>query len=185
MPCLVRGDWIHTTGPLSKVVLKFYSAPPRIGGYELDAPRVSPHPYIGPVHDVDHSGGFATVLVPHPTTGQLAWTNIWRVKADVDGIWEYDGAGCGTGFAQLVSNNVLASWFRHGFENPCQVWIERNGVAIWADMLSMGKRHQLNVRLETVRDEYSSCYADTRLPTSEHGGSSSASGDRFRERWRV
>ena len=131
MPCPVRGEWIQAKGPSSKVVLKFYSAPPRIGGYELDAPRVSPHQYIGPVHDVDNCGGFVTVLVPHPTTGQLAWTNIWRVKADVDGFREYDGAGCGSDVAHLVSNDALASWFRHGFENMFQKgWPERNGVSM-------------------------------------------------------
>ena len=126
-----------------------FGAPPHRG--PLDAPRAGPHQYIGAVHDVDHCGGIVTVLVPHPTTGQLGWTSIWCVKADVDGCGRI--CGTGTGFAPLVENNVLASWFRHGFENHFQVWLERNGVATLAQILNMGQRHQLNVRPEIVRGE--------------------------------
>ena len=170
MPCPVRGDWIQAKGEWSKVVLKFYSAPPRIGGCEIDVPRGNPHQYIGPVHDVDHCAGFVTVLVPHPTTGQLAWTNIWRAKADKDGYY----LGYGSDFAHLVSNNVLASWFRRGFENQFQVWPE-NGLALWVEMLNMDERYQV---FQIVRGKDSSFDDATRLPKVERGGASS-SGDRW------
>ena len=72
-----RGDWVQARGERSRIVLKFYSAPPDHGGYEIDARAdVRPHQYIGPVHDVADNGVFVSVCVPHPTTGWLAWMNI-------------------------------------------------------------------------------------------------------------
>ena len=106
-----RGDWIESRGANSSVVLKFYSAPPgHGGGDEIDVPRVGPHQYLGPVHDVDYSDGFVSVLLPHPTTGELAWTNIWS-----------NNKGRGVDYARLVPDEALARWLRHGFQNEYMV----------------------------------------------------------------
>ena len=43
--------------------------------------RVSPNAYVGPVHNVDHSELFTSVLVPHPEHKDLlVWMNIWTAR---------------------------------------------------------------------------------------------------------
>ena len=90
-----RGDWIEIMG---SIVLRFYSAPVGRGGGRKIVVLPDPHQYIGPVHDVDDSYLFVSVLVPHPTTGGLAWTNIWSCLR-----------GHGVDYALLVPDEVLSS----------------------------------------------------------------------------
>ena len=92
--------------------MKSYLAPPRIGGCEIDVPRVGPHQYIGPVHDVDDSKYFVSVRLPHPTTGELAWMNIWSTRRGPD-TW-------GVHYAFIVPDWRLAAWLREGFRNEYQ-----------------------------------------------------------------
>ena len=102
-----RGDWVQARGERSRIVLKFYSAPPNPGGHEIDAiADVRPHQYIGPVHEVVDNGVFVSVCVPHPVTGWLAWMNIWSCTR-----------GRGVHYARLVSDEKLASWRRQGWSN--------------------------------------------------------------------
>ena len=112
-----RGDWVQAMGERSTIVLKFYSAPPDHGGYEIDAcADVRPHQYVGPVHDVVDNGVFVTVCVPHPTTGWLAWMNIWSCTR-----------GRGVHYAYLVSEEKLEIWRRQGWSNEylddSMVWL--------------------------------------------------------------
>ena len=81
-----RGDWIESKGANTSIVLKFYSAPPgHGGGDDIDVPtHVGPHQYLGPVHDVDDSKHFVSASLPHPTTGELAWMNIWSTRRGPD-----------------------------------------------------------------------------------------------------
>ena len=82
---------------------------------------VRPHQYLGPVHDVVDNGVFVSVCVPHPTTGWLAWMNIWSCTR-----------GRGVHYACLVSDEELASWRRQGWSdeylNDSIVWL---GPADW------------------------------------------------------
>ena len=105
------GDWLQAKGPWSKIVLKFYSNPPlvllldavrRFESIEIDS-EVQPWQYIGPVHLVsqDHPN-FVSVLVPHPQIGLLTWLDIWGLNKPP---------------CHIVSDNVLAAWFRKGFHN--------------------------------------------------------------------
>ena len=103
-----RGDWIETKGAAPRIVLKFYSAPPgQGGGDELDAPRVGPNQYLGPVHDVDDSKYIVSVLLPHPTTGELAWLNIWSARRRAHDAF-------------IVPDWRLAAWLRQGYNNDYQ-----------------------------------------------------------------
>ena len=109
-----RGDWIESRGANSNIVLKFYSAPPgHGGGDEIDVPRVGPHQYLGPVHDVDDSKHFVSVRLPHPTTGELAWMNIWSTRRGPD-------TPGGVHYAFIVPDWRLAAWLREGFRNEYQ-----------------------------------------------------------------
>ena len=109
-----RGDWIESRGANSSIVLKFYSAPPgHGGGDEIDVPRVGPHQYLGPVHDVDDSKHFVSVRLPHPTTGELAWMNIWSTRRGPD-------TPGGVHYAFIVPDWRLAAWLRQGFRNEYQ-----------------------------------------------------------------
>ena len=103
-----RGDWIESRGANSSIVLKFYSAPPgQGGGDEIDVPRVGPYQYLGPVHDVDDSKDFVSVRLPHPTTGELAWLNIWLARRRAHDAF-------------IGPDWRLAAWLREGFRNEYQ-----------------------------------------------------------------
>ena len=110
-----RGDWIESKGANTNIVLKFYSAPPgHGGGDEIDVPtHVGPHQYLGPVHDVDDSKHFVSVRLPHPTTGELAWMNIWSTRRGPD-------TPGGVHYAFIVPDWRLAAWLRQGFRNEYQ-----------------------------------------------------------------
>ena len=110
-----RGDWIESRGANSSIVLKFYSAPPgHGGGDEIDVlTHVGPHQYLGPVHDVDVSKHFVSVRLPHPTTGELAWMNIWSTRRGPD-------TPGGVHYAHVVPDWRLAAWLRQGFRNEYQ-----------------------------------------------------------------
>ena len=108
-----RGDWIEAKGASSRIVLKFYSAPPK-RGIEIEAHTyVNPHQYIGPVHDVEDSVEFVSVRLPHPTTGELAWMNIWSTRRGPD-------TPGGVHYAYRVPDWRLAAWLRQGFRNEYQ-----------------------------------------------------------------
>ena len=103
-----RGDWIEAKGASSRIVLKFYSAPPK-RGIEIEAHTyVNPYQYLGPVHDVEDSAEFVSVRLPHPTTGKLVWTNICS--------WSCTKARGGD-YAFVVADERLAAWLREGFRN--------------------------------------------------------------------
>ena len=51
--------------------------------------------YIGPVHDIDHTGRFAAVLVPHPNEDHmLVWVNVWAAYTVFRGKLQDDVTFC-------------------------------------------------------------------------------------------
>ncbi len=71
--------------------------------------------YLGPVHAVEQSFKYCSVLVPYVETGVhvanfplLVWVNVWcSVNAR--------GQRVGTRFAEQVSANTLAQWRWRGW----------------------------------------------------------------------
>ena len=102
-----RGDWYYSRGPSSRVVLKFYGFPPSVGVESRVLPefRVAPGSYIGPVHEVEETPRFQSVLVPHPLVGELVWLNVWRNFDD----------GSGVEYALRVSDATLQEWAERGW----------------------------------------------------------------------
>ena len=64
-------------------------------------------------HDVDDSKHFVSVRLPHPTTGELAWMNIWSTRRGPD-------TPGGVHYAYRVPDWRLAAWLRQGFRNEYQ-----------------------------------------------------------------
>ena len=51
--------------------------------------------YIGPVHDIDNTGRFAAVLVPHPNEEHmLVWVNVWAAYTPFRGELHQDVTFC-------------------------------------------------------------------------------------------
>ena len=51
--------------------------------------------YIGPVHDIDDTGRFAAVLVPHPNEEHmLVWVNVWAAYTPFRGMLHRDVTFC-------------------------------------------------------------------------------------------
>ena len=51
--------------------------------------------YIGLVHDIDHTGRFAAVLVPHPNEDHmLVWVNVWAAYTVFRGKLQDDVTFC-------------------------------------------------------------------------------------------
>ena len=97
---------MQARGPRSAIVLKFYTVPPG-HGRSVEIPGVVfPSQFIGPVHAVEQSDLFCSVLVPHPFFAPLlAWMNIWSCCQ-----------GSGVELAHIVPDAVLATWLRDGFQ---------------------------------------------------------------------
>ena len=108
-----RGDWLQARAPrgAEQVRMPFWTLPPGDQGsgssVEILA-VVFPFQFIGPVHAVEQSDYFCSVLVPHPMTfwPMLAWMNIWSCCG-----------GSGVHYAHIVQDAVLATWFRDGWQN--------------------------------------------------------------------
>ena len=102
-PDVQRGDWVRQRSQRSRIRLRFY---------DLPFPAGNPIPcgdwsraggqFLGPVHAVDHGIEFLAVQVPHPTTGELAWVNIFNHQTPARYAW-------------VVPDEELAEWFRRGF----------------------------------------------------------------------
>ena len=108
----VVGDWFRST----TVPLRFYRSSPQqaVGhcwsGMSLCNQiilenRLSPGSYIGPVHAVERSEDFVSVLVPNPEDSSiLVWTNVWKRR------------GC-MQIALLVDHEILQLWRQRGWVN--------------------------------------------------------------------
>ena len=88
------------------------SGSPRVGG------GISPGVYLGPVHAVDQSSRYCSVLVPYVQTGiwvpnppVLTWVNVW---CSVNGRGEARGAR----FADEIPSETVDEWRREG-------WVDR------------------------------------------------------------
>ena len=107
----LRGDWYTTT----TVALRFYELPPSATlGHEWSGMsrcarqflerRLRPGFNLGPVHDVDVTLQFVSILIPHPEDcNRLVWTNIWKYPS--------------LQMARKVPSSVLASWVDNGWQN--------------------------------------------------------------------
>ena len=105
------------TIPCTRICLRCYALPPSAGveGRQNRVPcgRFPPGTYLGPVHDVNHTYGvyglcFVAVLVPHPETAELVWTNIWTM---------HKHSNYGVAFATLISPLEIEAWQRRGWVN--------------------------------------------------------------------
>ena len=112
-----RGDWILTRGPSSRIELKFYTAPWSAGGgIQVPGRPPAPYSYLGPVHRVDQSDAFTSVLVPHPEHQELlSWMNIWASRSsDREPPLVSPRA---VHFAWVVCDHELLRWFQLGWRN--------------------------------------------------------------------
>ena len=82
-PLVQRGDWFQGRGPMSRVVLRYYLLPPSQGLPAYTDTRIEPWQYLGPVHEVEETAVFTSILVPHFGEGpDLRWVNAWRSGVD-------------------------------------------------------------------------------------------------------
>ena len=79
-PNIQRGDWLQTYGTNTTARLKFYSDAPYTDRFEIPWDDYSANYYIGPVHSVNICGEYQTVLVPHPSRGDLVYCNTWTCR---------------------------------------------------------------------------------------------------------
>ena len=106
-PCVSRGDWYRARGPRSSIVLKFYTAPPNVGGDQICGGRVRPNSFLGPVHQICNADPeLVAVLVPVPWEPTLlGWLNVWGNR---------DG---GADYALRLCDEELDDWRRGGWVN--------------------------------------------------------------------
>ena len=81
-------------------------------GQPSKAPPLGPiGTYLGPIHEVDVTTRFVAALVPHPADATLlVWVNVWSSRNAA-------GFPASVYFCDLVDQDELAEWTRHGWEN--------------------------------------------------------------------
>ena len=115
-PSVAQGDWFVTLRTLGG---RCYFTPPSTAtlydaeGFPEHASAMARAPniaevgaYLGPVHGVEDSQWFTSILVPHPEWECMIWVNVWS-------CWN----GRGVDYCGMVPRETTARWRDEGWQD--------------------------------------------------------------------